>query len=73
MPRTSPALLTWGERIADEKLTADLVDAGEYDSGEDEFTPGSDTESSYLHDAVEIARAALAETRGASHNRRQPV
>jgi hypothetical protein len=59
------AIPLWGERIADEQLKADLLHVGEYDSDEDEFTPGCDTESSYLHDAVTIARAAIAESTGA--------
>jgi hypothetical protein len=57
------AIPLWGERIADEQLKADLLHAGEYDSDEDEFTPGCDTESSYLHDAVTIARAVLDEAK----------
>lgn len=58
------AIPLWGERITDEQLKADLLHTGEYDSDEDEFTPGCDLESSSLHDAVKIARAALAEARG---------
>jgi hypothetical protein len=50
----------WGEPIADETLKADLAEVGEYDRELDQFEPSCDTESSYLRDAVEIARRALA-------------
>jgi hypothetical protein len=57
------AIPLWGEPIADDHLKAELLDAGEYDQERDEFEPSGDTESCYLRDAVEIARAALAEMR----------
>jgi len=59
------AIPLWGETIADDHLKAELLDAGEYDPELDQFEPSADTESSYLRDAVEIARAALAEIREA--------
>lgn len=57
------AIPLWGEPIADEQLKAELLDAGEYDRNLDEFEPSADTESGYLREAVEMARAALAEMR----------
>ena len=59
------AIPLWGEPIADAQLKADLVSVSEYDRELDQFEPSCDTESSYLQDAVEIARAALAEVKGA--------
>jgi hypothetical protein len=59
------AIPLWGEPIADEQLKAELIDTGEYDRELDQFEPSCDTESAYLRDAVEIARAALAEMREA--------
>jgi hypothetical protein len=55
----------WGEPIADAQLKAELLDAGEYDRELDHFEPSCDTESAYLRDAVEIARAAFAKMREA--------
>jgi len=55
------AIPLWGEPIADAQLKAELLDAGEYDRELNHFEPSCDTESCYLRDAVEIARAALAE------------
>ena len=60
------AIPLWGEPIADEHLKAELLDAGEYDRELNQFEPSGDTESAYLREAVETARAALAEMRGAS-------
>lgn len=57
------AIPLWGEPIADDHLKAELLDAGEYDREQDEFEPSADTESAYLREAVEMARAALAEMR----------
>lgn len=57
------AIPLWGESIADDHLKAELIDAGEYDREQDEFEPSADTESAYLREAVEMARAALAEMR----------
>lgn len=57
------AIPLWGEPIAGDHLKAKLIDAGEYDREQDEFEPSADTESAYLREAVEIARAALAEMR----------
>lgn len=59
------AIPLWGEPIADEQIKAELLDAGEYDRELNEFEPSCDTESCYLRDAVEMARAALAEVKGA--------
>lgn len=59
------AIPLWGEPITDAQLKAELLDAGEYDRELNHFEPSCDTESAYLRDAVEIARAALAEMRGA--------
>ena len=59
------AIPLWGEPIADAQLKADLVSVSEYDRELDQFEPSCDTESSYLQDAVESARAALAEVKGA--------
>lgn len=54
------AIPLWGEPIADEALKTDLAAVCEYDRELDQFEPSCDTESSYLRDAVETARAALA-------------
>lgn len=59
------AMHLWGEPITDDHLKSELLDVGEYDLELDQFEPSADTESAYLRDAVEIARAALAEMRGA--------
>jgi hypothetical protein len=50
----------WGEEIADATLRAAYQEAHEYD--EDGFAPSCDTESTMLRDAVELARAVLAQT-----------
>ncbi len=60
------AIPLWGDPIADDHLKSELLDGGEYDLELDQFEPSADTESAYLRDAVEIARAALAEMRGAT-------
>jgi hypothetical protein len=54
------AIPLWGEPITDEALKLDLVAVGEYDRERDQFEPSCDTECTYLRDAVEIARAAIA-------------
>ncbi len=54
----------WGEQIEDAGTRKDYAEAGEYDLGEDCFTPSVDTESSMLRDAVEGARAAIARLEG---------
>jgi len=66
------AIPLWGEAIADDHLKAELLDAGEYDSELDQFEPCCDTESAYLRDAVEAARAALAEMRNTFVSRPPP-
>jgi len=59
------AIPLWGERIDDRKVKTEFAERGEYEiDGEEElFTPGGDTESSQLRDAVETAREALAALR----------
>jgi hypothetical protein len=54
------AIPLWGEPIADEALKSELTAVVEYDRALDQFEPSCDTESSYLRDAVETAREALA-------------
>lgn len=58
--RTIAAIPLWGEPMTDVALKAEYIDTSQYDVGEDAFNPCVDTESSYLQDAVETARKALA-------------
>ncbi len=62
--RRIAAIPLWGESIADHNLRAEYLDAGEYDAAADDFNPSCDTESTYLRDAVELARMALLSTDG---------
>lgn len=62
----------WDEPIADAQLKAEFADAGEYDRELNQFEPCCDTESAYLRDAVEAARAALAEMRNTFVSRPPP-
>jgi hypothetical protein len=58
------AIPLWGEPIADQALRDEFIYSGEYDAGENEFNPSGDTESTYLHDAVQTAREALETIQG---------
>lgn len=62
--RRIAAIPLWGESIADHNLRAEYLDTGEYDAAADDFNPSCDTESTYLRDAVELARMALLSTDG---------
>jgi hypothetical protein len=57
--RTIAAIPLWGEPISDPGVKAELILSAEYDAELEEFNPSADTESSYLRDAVEHARAAI--------------
>jgi len=61
---TIAAIPLWGEPIADQALKDEFIYSGEYDAGENEFNPSGDTESTYLHDAVQTAREALETMQG---------
>jgi hypothetical protein len=61
---TIAAIPLWGEPIADQALKDEFIYSGEYDAGENEFNPSGDTESTYLHDAVQTAREALETIQG---------
>ena len=62
--RKIAAIPLWGEPLTDQALRAEYVYVGEYDAEADEFNPSGDTESTNLHDAVQIARAALQTVEG---------
>jgi hypothetical protein len=53
------SMTLWGEKIKDETLRKEALDAGEYDEDEGVYNPSADSECNMLRDAVETAREAI--------------